>query len=300
MAHSLQTNTELLRFAYQAMATEFQILVPSVGADLDYLEQACEECFRDLEVLENELSRYRESSDICRINSLSARQSTPVGMAAFDCLSLAKALHEESGGAFDITVGPLMELWRGEQRNSLREPSEKELEVVRERVGSENFELSTEPQVYEVRVSKSHLSLDLGALGKGYALDQMARKLEEWQISSALLSAGESTIFALGIPPLSEEGVEAGWKVGAGGQSLYLENTALSGSGFEQQGDHIMNPRSGKPLLVEDRHAWAVAPSAAMADALSTAFLMMKRLEIQELCEKLEGVDFILPPDPSP
>jgi len=303
MSHQLQSQTELYRFAHHAMATEFQILIPSLGADEDYLERACQECFRDLDILESELSRYKEGSDISRINSLLEGQSTPVGMAAFDCLGLAKAMYYETEGAFDITVGPLMELWRGQGREALRQPSEAELTEIQQRVGSDLFELSDQANVYEVSVKKAGVSIDLGALGKGYGLDQMARKLEEWQIRSAILSAGESTIFCLGSPPATDSlshdvNSTVGWKMGAGQESVCLCNQALSGSGFEVQGGHIMNTRSGRPLPIEDRHAWAVAPNAALADALSTSFLVMRRAEIEELCAKLEGVHAILPVDP--
>lgn len=296
----IEGENALLRFATHAMATEFQILFPALGADIDYLERATQECFQDLAVLEGELSRYREHSDVGRVLHLAAGESTPIGMAAYDCLGLAKAAHEATDGAFDITVGPLMDLWRGELKDTFREPSDEELASVLARVGSDKFSLSDpsqDPGSYQITVEVEGLSIDLGAIGKGYALDQMGHKLQEWGIRSAVLSASESTILGVGEPPQADSKTAEGWAMGAGTKGVRLNNSALSGSGFEEQGGHIMDPRQARPIPVDNRNAWALAPNAAMADALSTAFLVMKRKEIEELCLQLDGVEAILSDD---
>jgi len=282
---------DLYRFGVKAMATEFEILFPAgFGHDVAYLSRAASECFSLLSRLEEELSRFRMNSDISRINRLLPGGSTRVGLATVDCLSLAVAVGAETGGAFDVTVGPLMEVYQNRDRDgSPGKPKKKERAAAMARTGSGLFEVDRDQ--LSVTLRGEGISLDLGGLGKGYALDQMGLALEAWGITAALLNAGDSTVLGLGSPS-SEEG-ERGWPVradGAGDGELYLCDQALSGSGFLQKGAHIMDPRKGKPVKPKRIRTWALAPTAAMSDALSTAFSVMKKTEVTALCERHEGV----------
>lgn len=273
------------RFTTHAMATTFDVFINHDDADATYAQQAADAAFQEIRRLEDELSRFRATSDIYRLGQLQAGESILVGMAAWDCLSLAKAMHEETNGAFDITIGPLMSLWvtsEGEPRQVNKET----LEKARQIIGSQRFNMDFDTM--SVTVHASGMIFDLGALGKGYALDQAADVLQDWKIANFVLNAGDSTILAIGAP----SGKEA-WPLtlGGGAKSLPLTNRAVSGSGFAVKGAHIMNPRLFAPVPIRNRRTYALAPTAALSDALSTAFMVMEKEEIDALCTRYEGVE---------
>lgn len=273
------------RFTCHAMATTFDVFINRDDADETYAAQAASAVFDEIRRLEDELSRFRASSDIHRLGRLQAGESLIVGMAAWDCLTLAKAMHEETSGAFDITIGPLMSLFvtaDGEPR----QVSKDVLEQARQIIGSHRFDLDDASM--RVTVHASDMIFDLGAMGKGYTLDQCADLLLDWKIPNFVLNAGDSTILATGAP----SGKNA-WPVtlGGGAHRLTLSNRAVSGSGFAVQGAHIMNPRIFQPVPVQNRRTYALAPTAALSDALSTAFMVMEPAEIQALCARYAEVE---------
>ncbi len=267
------------------MATTFEVFINQDDADAAYAAQAAHAAFEEIKRLEDELSRFRATSDIYRIGQLQAGESILVGMAAWDCLSLAKAVYEETQGAFDITVGPMMALWvtaDGEPRRVNPE----EIDAARQIIGSQRFEL--DPEKLSVTVHASRMIFDLGAVGKGYALDQAADLLHDWKINNFVLNAGDSTLLAVGAPT-----GQAAWPLTLGGgvRRLPLSDRAVSGSGFAVRGAHIMNPRRFEPVPVRNRRTYAIAPTAALSDALSTAFMVMEPQEIEVLCARYEGVE---------
>lgn len=272
-------------FQREAMATSFEVIIAeSAEVDALYAAQAAEAVFEEILRLEDELSRFRHGSYIWQLNQISAGQSLNVSLATWDCLSLAKSLFEESDGAFDITIGPLMHLWRTED-GSLREPDPEKLALARSSVGSQLFDL--DESELRVTVKADHMIFDLGAVGKGYALDQAASILDQWGVANALLNAGDSTLLALGQPP-----GEDAWSItlADGAQAMTLRDRALSGSGFMVKGAHIMNPRTLQPIPVQAQRSYALAPSAALSDGLSTAFMVMEPAEVQALCAKYAGL----------
>ena len=276
-------------FTHQAMATSFKLSLSDCPEDI--AASAASAIFADIDELEAEISRYQPGSDLTAIKSLTAGQSLQIGLATYDCLSLAQDVATATDNAFDCAVANLWEAWRTPS-GSLAEPEETVLADARARSGSQRFTL--DPNGMTITVHCDHLGLDLGGIGKGYALDQAAEiLLEDFGITRALLNAGESTVLALQPP----EGA-ASWVIGAGapGQSQPLVDGALSGSGFSVQGSHIIDPRTGRPVpLRPDReHVWAIAPTAALADALSTAFMVMEPDETAAFCKTLDGVDSIL------
>ena len=275
---------ELHRFSQDAMATTFEVIIPgSAEVSALYAAQAAAAIFSEIARLEDELSRFRPGSDIHQLNQLSAGDSLRVTLATWDCLSLAKTVFEESSGAFDITIGPLMQLWRTED-GSPREPAPEQLARARQSIGSQHFDL--DPSDLRVTLRADHMVFDLGAIGKGYALDQAAALLEEWGLPNALLNAGDSTLLALGSPSAEEA-----WTVtlADGAHSLSLCDRALSGSGFMVKGAHLMDPRSLRPHPIAAQRSYALAPTAALSDALSTAFMLMSPAAAQALCAKYTG-----------
>lgn len=265
------------------MATQFEILIDC--DDTAYAAGAVQVAWNDLDKLESELSRFREASDISRLARLPKGQSIPIGFATVDCLALAQDVKGASGGAFDIAVGPLYKLWCAPD-GSLRNPSEKAIAEALAKCHETAIELDLEN--YRITALSDRPQLDLGGIGKGYALDQMAALLKEWSIESALLNAGSSTVLALGHPSHHPEG----WTVRAGkeySQTITLRDRALSGSGFAEKGSHIIDPRSGRPVSMEADTRWASAPNAALSDALSTAFIVLTSEEVNALCATQQG-----------
>ena len=282
--HQGDTGLPVHRFAHEAMATEFEILISH--EDAAFAEQAADAAFRDIDILETELSRFVPSSDISRLNASSKGERIPIGLAAMDCLLLAQDVSMVTGGAFDITIGPLFKLWRESPDG---EVSHVELEAARDSCGYQKIELVVDQ--HAASKFSDEVQLDLGGVGKGYALDQAAALLKEWDIEAALLHSGTSTVLAIGSAP----GESKGWPVNAGpagSDPVWIEDRALSGSGLEVQGAHIIDPRTGRPAVHEEKPlVWSLAPTAALSDALSTAFMVMTHEEITALCDDQQGIE---------
>lgn len=272
--------SESHRFAHNAMATTFEILI--AHPDAAYAEQAAWAAFHELDRLERRLSRHIENSDISRINNLTAQQPLRIGLATFECLKLSALMHAETNGAFDATVGFLLDCWRKRGKGK-PSPSEDKVNRALQRTGMHRMKL--DEVEHTVIVSDAAVRIDLGGIGKGYALDRMAAVLRDWDIHAALLHGGRSSILALDRPAGAK-----GWPVRLTNPTnrseplaeLSLENRALGGSGL-RRGHHIIIPGTGYP--VADRlAAWSSAPTAAVADALSTAFMVMSPDEIELYC----------------
>lgn len=269
---------EVPRFSHEAMGTYFEIFIP--GDDAAYAGQAAREAFREIDRLERMFSRFDKASEISRINRLPAGGEITVGVETFECLSIAENVRLETGGAFDANArvsartGP-------DGIPAGRPPYPGPLAAAFEIVGGLGE--------YRVRRPESHppeipgLDLDLGAVGKGYALDRALDILRAWGIENALLHGGTSTALAAGSP---SPGEKTGWAVGVGAgwpgapSSVSLSGRAISGSGTEVKGDHILDPRTGLPARGH-LAAWASAPSAALSDALSTAFFVMTSEDVE-------------------
>ena len=268
------------RFSHEAMATTFELLI--VHEDERYTSQAAVAAFDEVDRLEHELSRFLENSDVTRINNLPANQTLLLGLDTFECLKIAMRVYAETNGAFDITIGTLLKCWCNDD-GTPRKPSPKEIDVARMRTGTNLIQLNEAE--HTIKLSASPMQIDLGGIGKGYAVDRVAELLREWSIDVALVSGGYSSVLALDAPPGKK-----GWPLTmtnpAGDKEIlarpFLKNGALSGSGV-QKGGHIIDPRTAK--TVEGRHAaWSSAPDAATADALSTAFMIMGLDEIKKYC----------------
>ena len=248
-----------LILAHEAMTTSFELHL--AHADETYARQAAVEAFRELDQLEARLSRFAESSDIYRINRLSRDQFTVVHLDTFECLKTALQIQAVTGGTFDVTYA-----------SSSPAPTP----------GGARFELNETD--HTVRSLVEGLRVDLGAIGKGFALDRMAELLEEWEIKSALLCASVSTVLALDPPP-----GKTGWPITfgpeKGNREIHLCQMAFSGSGKAVKGEHIVDPHTKLPAEGCFR-CWSGAPTGAWADALSTAFMVMGPEKTKEFCDK--------------
>jgi len=267
IAEDLCGIANLHRFRHYAMAASFDVFV--VHSDAEYAGQAARAAFEELDRIENNLSRFVENSDVSRINSLGKGRPLQIGLETFECLKTSIKICKQTKGAFDITFSSLHK-------------------------GGNPLKLNESEHIIEL--SADDVRLDLGAIGKGYAADKMGQLLGEWGIKAALISAGQSTVLPIGTPPrLLVEDKSGGWPVTMSDPGdchllarINLVGCALSASGI-RKGPHIIDSRSGKPAKGK-LAAWSLAKTAASADALSTAFMVMSVDEIKVFCSAHRGV----------
>ncbi|MCP4709678.1 MAG: FAD:protein FMN transferase [Planctomycetes bacterium] len=280
----------LHRFAHEAMNTIFGVSI--LGGDADFAQSAARVAFEKVDRLEQLFSRFIEGSDVWRINHLSAGSWTPVDTDTLNCIQLAQTIADQTNGAFDITIGSLHNWWR---QNDKPDQSNTEFEHAAVRTGMDLLEINQ--QAHGVGVRTDDIQIDLGGIGKGYAVDQMIQMLKEFDIKNALAHGGQSTIFALGAIP-----EHPGWPMiitnpgqpaANHAKKINISNQSLSGSGAQIQGDHIIDPRSCQPARDKLR-AYALAESAARADALSTAFIIMSIDEIEKYCQQQQNTGAII------
>jgi len=306
-----------LTLARQAMATRFEIVLH--GDNPVSLRAAGEEAFDEIERIEARLSLYRPTSEVAHVNARAAHEAVRVSPATFRLLERAARLSAETGGAFDITIGPLMRCW-GFVDGAGQIPTAEALAAARARTGMRLVELDAAN--FTVHFAREGVMLDLGAIGKGYAVGVAAEILREAGVTSALIHGGTSSVYAIGRPPEADA-----WKVaierppdsGAGFQPDYgasspssifgqdargdrleacstllaivpLRDEALSvsavwGKSFQTGGrsyGHVIDPRTGQPTD-SALLAAVVLPDATETDAFSTALLALGG----------QGLDFI-------
>ena len=271
-----------LHTSHIAMATEFELLV--YGDRETYLQSVTEAVFEEIFHLEAQLSFYRPASDISDLNRRAAFGAVTVEPRLFQLLAKAKALSEATGGAFDPTVAPLMRCW-GFVGASGSLPTAAAIEEARKVVGMHHVHLDAES--FTVEFDREGVQIDLGAIGKGYAVECAIDLLREYEITAALLHGGTSTVYALGHPPDADAwtvAVQRPFDATPGHHltQFRLRDEALSvsaphGKWFASEGrryGHVIDPRSGVPVG-RALLAALVTASATDSDALSTALLTL-------------------------
>ncbi len=252
--------SEIQVFNHNAMATQFQVRI--AGQEKNYAAQSAQSAFALTDHLESHLSRFRDNSSIARIARLAPGEKLRLVEPVFACLQIAKKMELVTRGAFSISAAALK-----------TQPAQPQWTLL--------------PEEFSIRCDSGKLEFDLGAIGKGFALDRMAEVLREWDCESFLLVAGGSSILA-GEPPPENPG----WSCGLGDDNspvrYWLKNCSLSGSGLAVKGQHILDPRTGKPAHRQNR-AWALAKTAAESDALSTAFMVLDDAEVSGIIQNLSG-----------
>ena len=249
--------------------------------------------------LERISSRFHPESDLSRLNRRAGQGPQPIHPDLARLLSESRDHARLTQGSFDITVGPLVELWVEAAREG-RRPEASALERARARVGFERLRVDVEATTAELLTPG--MSVDLGGIAKGFALDELVIALRRASVKSALLSFGQSSIHALGSPP-----GEQGWRIllrdasdGFAGVAT-LRDQALSVSGSLGQSSliggrrygHVIDPRSGEPLT-HRRVAAVTAASGARAEALAKGLLILGEEEGIALLERLVDAEGLL------
>lgn len=291
-----------MRLRQPAMASDFEVILnPGPAARLELASSALDLVDR----LENQLSVYRFHSELSRLNGRAASRPMPVECQLFELLSQAVQFSVETEGAFDPTSGPLTALWRHCKKEK-RLPAEKEIETARGRLGCGHVVFDRE--ALTVQFTQPGVTLNVNAMGKGYALDRAAEVLNR-EITDWLMHGGHSSILARGC----HAGYE-GWPVAIRHPlfpdrqlaTLLLKDRGMSTSGsavqfFRHQGrryGHIVDPRTGWPVETM-LSVTVLAPTAATAEALSTAFFVAGVEKAREYCHNHPEVAALLVPAPA-
>ena len=278
-----------------AMACRFEVMLSSDDArDMAAARSALDEA----DDIESVLTVFRENSVVSDLNRRGAREDVAVGADLFALLAQSAELHARTGGAFDVTATPLNRCWESMERDG-RLPTEQEIAGARALVGMRHVRLNAATRT--VRFTRAGVEVNFGAIGKGFALDRMGALLRERGARRALLSAGHSSVLAIG-------GKGRGWPVDLRPRlasrrvgRLWIKNGAVgtSGAGEEfveidgQRYGEVIDPRTGRPadgVL----GASVITGDAAAADALSTAFLIGGPELARRYCETTPDVLAVL------
>ena len=295
--------TALLRLGRRAMATNFEIVLPF---DSDAALAHGQAAFDLLDRLEDQLTVYRDHSEVCRLNRTAFDAPVPVEEGLFGLLQLAARITEEADGAFDVTAGALIKAW-GFFRGPRRVPSDAERAAALERVGMGRVRLN--PERRTVQFERRGLEINLGSIGKGYALDCVGGFLAATgKFPAVLLHGGRSSVYARGNPDDDPRGWLVGishpWESGRRLAEVWLRDRSLGTSAatfqhLEYNGKklgHLLDPRTGWPASGV-ASATVIAPTGAEADALSTAFYVGGVELARRYCAAHPEVGAILLPD---
>lgn len=284
----------------RAMACEFSIQFHETDGDL---QEDALSAFDLIERIEDQLTIYRENSDVIAINQQAANEPVSVDNELFRLLAICQQLYRDTGGAFDMTSGPLSRIWGFFERAG-RLPADDEIAEALDRVGGEKVLLDSERQ--SVSFDQSGVEINFNSIGKGYALDSAAAVLDAAGHGDYIWHGGGSSVLARGE---NRANPGRGWTVGlrhplqperrlaefrlrdrglatAGGATQFFEHE-------RRRFSHIIDPRTGWPA--EGIYsATVLANTAALADALATAFFVMGAEAVEDYCRRHPDVGAVL------
>jgi thiamine biosynthesis lipoprotein len=286
-----------------AMACDFDVILNPDGPPGQM--EVASEVLDSVHSLEQLMSVYRDDAQLAMANRLAAEEPAPIDPELWSLLLRAREISEQTNGAFDPATGALVSLWR-RCRQAGEIPTQAEIDDVLGRCGIEH--VTFDPSAFSIQFDRPGVELNLGAIGKGYAVDRLGAALTSGGVTDWLVHGGRSSVLARG----THAGLE-GWPVGLRNPllpdkpfaTLLLRDEALGTSGtavqwFRHKGKrygHILDPRSGWP--VESMVSVSViAPDAGLADALSTAFFVLGVENALECCDNFPQVGVIFFPPP--
>jgi thiamine biosynthesis lipoprotein len=276
------------------------VTIKAPNHDPERLRRAVSAAFERIEKIEDRLSVYRPHSELSRLNRTAGSKPSRISGELAHLIERSLHYSKGSGGAFDVTVGPLIRLWKKASTRG-QPPAAEEISSALRSTGFKKIRLRMDPT--EIRFLAPDLSIDLGGIAKGYAVDEAALILRKKGIENALVEAG-GDIYALG----GRDGTRP-WRVGIrdpfGGKEcievLLLRDKAVTTSGDYERAivlkgkrySHIIDPRTGRPAKGVSS-VTVIAPSALEADALSTAISVLGVKEGLALAETLPAVEVLI------
>lgn len=284
------------------MGTIVEIIVADQNSSGQFLNGAIKAAFEEIARVEDLLSRFKPQSDISRINAGAAVQPVTVSRETIALIAESAKFSRLSNGAFDITVQPLMQIWGFAENGRERLPSPEELKQARSKVGYQHIKIIDSRQ--SVSFAQPGMSLDLGGLAKGYAVDQAVAALKKRGIKNALINAG-GDIYALG-----SRGKLKKWRIAVRHPRkkaavlavLELQDQAVATSGDYEQYikaggrrlSHIVNPGTGQPCADSPASVTVLAEDCLTADALATAVCVLGSKKGMDLINRLENSEAII------
>ncbi len=258
-------------FDCEAMHTSLFIKIS--GEEYSLARSAAMDCFERVRYIENLLSLFVFGSDIDMINTSRIGEAVKVTGTTMDCLTDAFAVSSMSRGTVDISMGEFFLKAKGLAPEGFT-PRKGEFEI--------------DPENFFVRKTSSGI-IDLGAVGKGFAVDEMSNILKrQWNIKNAFISFGNSSIGAFGKP--GKPGEPGDWEIsiGDGERKIKIpaEGMSVGASGTSVLGNHIIDPRTGNIPQDPPFRAWSFGKNAAICDGLSTAFMLLSEEETASVCEE--------------
>lgn len=295
-ASEIVNDGPLLYFSSNAMGCQFQVLCEQDA--LQPIAESVDAGFALIQNLESRLTIFSDSSEMAFINRLAGEQPVAVEPGLFQLLSIAQEISVVSGGAFDLTATPLSHLWK-QHRRERSLPSQQSIEEALLKVGYQNVVMDHATKTIEF--DHQPLSLDLGGIGKGYALDQLAHQLALSDCCNFLIHGGQSSVIANGV---RSDSTENPWQIGIThplSPSVRLATIDLHGRAIGTSGcgrksfvvsgrrfGHIIDPRTGWPSD-ELLSVTVLADSAMMADALATTLFVAGPEQAESLCERFDA-----------
>ncbi len=292
----------MVRISRRAMATLFEVMLPFGQS---HANEIAESALDVIDELEEQLSVFRPQSEVVRLNERAAFERVPVETGLFELLALAAGITRNTQGAFDVAAGALTKTWGFYQRSG-RVPGVAERADAMSRTGMRHVILDGESQ--SVRYLRKGLEINLGGIGKGYALDRAGDCMRMRNVSSVLIHGGKSSVLAIGAPANNLRGwavsLRHPWEENRSIGVVHLRDRALGTSAatyqfFEYNGrklGHILDPRNGWPAEGLQQ-VTVIAPTAVEADALSTALYVMGLEAATEYCRTHPRIAAVILPN---
>jgi len=288
-----------ITFQQGHMGTRFTIRIRTQQGQVDEATLLSAKAFDRIAELDRQFSDYLPNSDLNQLAAAPENQEIPVSRDLFDIFSKARQLYEKSGGAFDITIGPLIRLWRLSRKNH-QIPTPQQIAKAKERSGFQHLKLN--PAKRSIEKDQANMVFDLGGIAKGYAADEALKILRAGGFPQSLVAA--SGDIAIGDPPAGKDGWVVGIETLELGvspedmQTVTLANAAISTSGDSRQAveidgvrySHIVNPETGLGLT-ERIGVSVIAPDATTSDSYATTVCILGKKEGLKFIRNTRGVE---------